>query len=86
MVLDREYEHVVLKRENEVLTVELNRPDVHNAFNDKVIEELTIIFQSITLDEGLLAVVVTGLSTASYATWVTCPIVSVTCVRLPTAS
>jgi len=60
LVLDEEYEHIVVKLDDNVLTVELNRPDVHNAFNDIVIGEMTSIFRDIASEKDILAVVVTG--------------------------
>ena len=60
MVLDDEYEHIEVKLKNTILTVELNRPDVHNAFNDIVIEEITTIFKDVASEKDILAVVITG--------------------------
>ena len=38
------YETLVIETRGPVATVWLNRPEVHNAFNAKVIEELTAAF------------------------------------------
>jgi methylglutaconyl-CoA hydratase len=43
-----------------VLTVQLNRPDVRNAFNEKVIEELQHVFGVEALQSDILAVVLKG--------------------------
>jgi len=43
-----------------VATVTLNRPDVHNAFNEDVIARLSEIFGDLAQQDGLRAVVLTG--------------------------
>jgi enoyl-CoA hydratase/carnithine racemase len=44
-----------------VLLVTLNRPDFANAFNTEMAEELTALFERLTLDAGdVRAVVLTG--------------------------
>lgn len=43
-----------------VATVTLNRPDVHNAFNEDVIARLSEIFDELARQDGLRAVVLTG--------------------------
>lgn len=46
--------------ENTVATVYLNRPDVHNAFNPDLIEELRHGFEQLGQDEGVRVIVLTG--------------------------
>lgn len=46
--------------ERRVAHVALNRPDVHNAFDDRLIAELTKTLHSIDADPGVRAVVLTG--------------------------
>ncbi|MBD66612.1 MAG: enoyl-CoA hydratase [Halobacteriovoraceae bacterium] len=46
--------------EKGTLTLTLNRPDVHNAFNDEVIQLLTLTFKEIENDSRVLRVVLTG--------------------------
>jgi methylglutaconyl-CoA hydratase len=41
------YTHLLVRREKEVEYVTLNRPDVRNAFNEEVIDELTVWAKSI---------------------------------------
>ncbi len=48
------------KLENGVFTVSLARPDVRNAFNDAMIMELKNIFEEITKDSKIRAVVLCG--------------------------
>ena len=40
----RQFEHLELLREGAVTRVVMNRPEVHNAFNQRVIEELDAAF------------------------------------------
>lgn len=43
-----------------VATVSLNRPTIHNAFNDAVIAELTVTFNRLAADPGVRVLVLTG--------------------------
>jgi methylglutaconyl-CoA hydratase len=43
-----------------VATVTMNRPDVHNALNQRLLSELKTVFQELSKDENLSAVVLTG--------------------------
>lgn len=43
-----------------VATVTLNRPDVHNAFNDELIEALTRIMDDLGNQEGVRAIILAG--------------------------
>jgi methylglutaconyl-CoA hydratase len=47
-------------RDGPVLHVRLNRPDVRNAFNGKVVEELGLVFREADLDEHARVVVLSG--------------------------
>ncbi len=47
-------------RDGPVLHVRLNRPDVRNAFNGKVVEELGLVFREADLDEQARVVVLSG--------------------------
>ncbi len=55
-----EFETVQLKTEKNIAYVTLNRPEVHNAFNDIMIRELTQIFQKIDSDAGIRVAVLQG--------------------------
>ena len=48
------------KKNNGVYTVQLNRPDVHNAFNDDLIAELIHVFEGINSDDKARLVTLTG--------------------------
>lgn len=54
------YETLVIETRGPVATVWLNRPEVHNAFNAKVIEELTAAFTRLDADAQVRVVVLAG--------------------------
>ncbi len=56
----KKYETVILDIENKVATVTLNRPEVHNAFNDQMLIELIDVFKELEKDESVRVVVMTG--------------------------
>lgn len=54
------YQTLIVKTENKVSRVELNRPEVHNAFNSVMIRELIHAFDEIEKDSSVRAAVLTG--------------------------
>ncbi|HEX9916745.1 MAG TPA: enoyl-CoA hydratase/isomerase family protein [candidate division Zixibacteria bacterium] len=54
------YQTIIFKTEDAVANVILNRPEVHNAFNEVMIKELTEVFEKISKDEHIRVVVLTG--------------------------
>lgn len=54
------YEHLSIEHENGVSTVALARPDVRNALNAELIEELRRSMEELGEDDGVRAVVLTG--------------------------
>jgi len=54
------YETLNVSHENDVVTVTLNRPDVHNAINDILLRELIHCFQDLTNDEAIRVIILTG--------------------------
>jgi methylglutaconyl-CoA hydratase len=54
------YETLVFTKKDDIATVTLNRPDVHNAMNDRLMRELTDCFQQLSDDTLVSAVVLTG--------------------------
>jgi methylglutaconyl-CoA hydratase len=54
------YETLDIQRSNQVLTVWLNRPEKHNAFNDQMIGELTTCFTEVGKEKGIRLVVLRG--------------------------
>ncbi|MGZ3611844.1 MAG: enoyl-CoA hydratase/isomerase family protein, partial [Ktedonobacteraceae bacterium] len=55
-----EFEHLLVNQDNGVLTVTMNRPEVLNAFNDLMLEELTEVLEAAAQDEAVRCVVLTG--------------------------
>jgi methylglutaconyl-CoA hydratase len=51
---------VEIEREGSAATIWMNRPDVHNAFNAQVIEELTAAFREAGEDDSVRAVILAG--------------------------
>jgi methylglutaconyl-CoA hydratase len=54
------YETLLYTKKDDVVTVVLNRPDVHNAMNDVLINELTQCFKRLTTDDSVVVVILTG--------------------------
>jgi methylglutaconyl-CoA hydratase len=48
------------KDQRGVVTITLNRPEIHNAFNDELINQLTEIFSMMNTDPSVRLVVITG--------------------------
>jgi methylglutaconyl-CoA hydratase len=58
--LDPHYRHLQVTQVAGVLRITLNRPDVHNAFNRELIEDLHTAFHSISAGGAVRAVVLAG--------------------------
>ena len=54
------YETILVKMDQGVMTVRLNRPDSLNAFNDKMISETTQAFKGAARNREVRSVVITG--------------------------
>ena len=54
------FEHLRVERRGIAAWVTLNRPDVHNAFNERLIAELHTAFERLSADDDLRAVVLQG--------------------------
>ncbi|MGE3166730.1 MAG: enoyl-CoA hydratase-related protein [Planctomycetota bacterium] len=52
--------HVAIARTGRTATVTMRRPEVHNAFSDDVVRELTIAFRTLGTDESVRAIVLAG--------------------------
>ena len=52
--------YIITKEENNVLTVSLNRPEVHNAMNPELIAGLTKVFEEAGQDKNIRAIVLKG--------------------------
>ena len=53
-------EFVNHRRENDVATLTLNRPDVHNAFNEHLVAQLRAVFEELRGDDAVRVVVLAG--------------------------
>jgi methylglutaconyl-CoA hydratase len=54
------YETLVITKKDDVATVTLNRPELHNAFNEALIHELTLCFKELSNDESVSVIILTG--------------------------
>ncbi len=54
------YNTINIKQENNVVTIELNRPEVHNAMNEELMKELTNCFKKIDTDKDIKCIILTG--------------------------
>ena len=52
--------HILYKVENQIATITMNRPEVHNAFNEDVIKELTEAFIKAGNDKDVRVVILRG--------------------------
>lgn len=53
-------ETIEVKPDGNVVTVALNRPENHNAFNPQMVAELTAFFRGVTPDTSIRVIVLTG--------------------------
>ncbi len=51
---------ILINRENSVVTIAMNRPELHNAMNDTMIAELTEAYTQLSKDESARVVVLKG--------------------------
>ena len=54
------YTTVTLAKDGRIARVTFNRPEIHNAFNSTVINEMADVFREIAADAGLRVVLLTG--------------------------
>jgi len=54
------YETFELTKEKDTMTITLNRPDAHNAMNEKLMKELTDCFKNLSDDNSVRIIVLTG--------------------------
>jgi methylglutaconyl-CoA hydratase len=55
-----EYETLDIQKKQDVITIYLNRPDVHNAMNEQLMKDLTSYFKRIYNDIDIRIIVLTG--------------------------
>jgi len=56
----KDHRTIIVEKTENIITIWLNRPEVHNAMNELMIEELTDVFTS-TADEEIRAVLLLAL-------------------------
>ena len=54
------YEALVITKKDDVATVTLNRPEVHNAMNETLMNELTGCFHQLSTDDSIRVIILTG--------------------------
>ena len=55
-----DYETIELTTTDDVVTVSLNRPEVHNAMNEQLMNELTHCFKQLSTNDDVRCIVLTG--------------------------
>ncbi len=63
-----EFETILYDERDKVAIVTLNRPDVYNAFNDKMLEELSGVWRSLRTNDDVNAVVLTAAGDKAFCT------------------
>ena len=54
------YETIEIQKKKDVTTIILNRPEVHNAMNEKLMKELTTCFHELGKDDSIRTIILTG--------------------------
>src|SRR5947208_11615727 len=54
------FQHLLIQEDNHVLKISMNRPEVYNAFNDTMLDELGEVLEAAAQDPAVRCVVVTG--------------------------
>jgi len=54
------YETIEITKKENIVTVTLNRPDVHNAMNELLMNELTKCFKDLSKDKDVRCIILTG--------------------------
>lgn len=55
-----DYKNLIYSVEDAIALVTLNRPEVRNALNDELLEELLLVFHTVERDDGVRVVIITG--------------------------
>jgi len=54
------YDTIEIQRENDIVTIYLNRPEVHNAMSEQLMKELSTCFNDLSNDDKTRIVILTG--------------------------
>ncbi|OGF67044.1 MAG: enoyl-CoA hydratase [Candidatus Fischerbacteria bacterium RBG_13_37_8] len=57
---NKQYQTITFAINNQIALINLNRPDIHNAFNDIMLEELLSVYQEIAANNDVRIAVLTG--------------------------
>ena len=68
VVIPSELSTITYVVRSHVAEVTLNRPEVHNAFNERMQDELAALWRHIRLDEAVRVVVLTGAGDRAFCT------------------
>jgi len=60
MMKTREYHTLLPEMDGDILTIWLNRPDVHNAFNEKMLQELSALLSEVHEAAAVRVVLISG--------------------------
>lgn len=60
MKKNTKFETIIIQKEKEIAKIILNRPEVHNAFNDLMIDELLKALANISNDKNIRILILTG--------------------------
>jgi len=55
-----DFETIIFERDGPVAILSFNRPDKRNAFNTKMVNEITVATETVAKDDSLLCVILTG--------------------------
>ena len=55
-----DFQHLLIQKDNHVLKISMNRPEVYNAFNDTMLDELGEVLETAAKDAAVRCVVLTG--------------------------
>lgn len=56
----KNYQYIIVKNENNIYSIQLHRPEIHNAFDDVLIAELTDAFKNIREDQNARVLIISG--------------------------
>lgn len=60
MMKIRDFQTILPETDGDILTIWLNRPEVHNAFNEVMLQELSVLLAEVNGEAGIRVVLITG--------------------------
>jgi len=58
--MKKEFKTILLEKKDKIAYITLNRPEIHNAFNDTMISELTEVFKDLNYQDDIRVIILTG--------------------------